>query len=250
VTNFIHDVYVQDDYAYLAYWDAGCRILDASNPTNPVEVSWFGQTENTDMGMDGDPWSRGFGSPGNAHYVQPSPDGDYVFIGSETYVGESGGITVFEVTDFDNPQLVAEIEAEDRNSGIFPDTSHNFHVTSDRPYTSWYDAGVRVYDITDPSNPEQTYKCDPEDRRFGRPSVPADSSLGAISVVVSSSSTRTAANGAHSASTVVPLPRTTPRTTTLGAPASGAFYKTIRVLIRWRCPPTPCGDQRTSARRR
>lgn len=166
VTNFVHDVYAQGDYAYLAYWDAGCRVLDVSDPTDPVEVSWFGQTENADMGMDGDPWDRVYGSPGNAHYVQPSPDGDHVYIGAETYAGESGGITVFDVTDFDDPQRVAEIEAEDRNPGIFPDTAHNFDVTSNRLYTSWYDAGARVYDITDPSNPKQTYEYDPDGLSF------------------------------------------------------------------------------------
>ncbi|WP_458204535.1 LVIVD repeat-containing protein [Haladaptatus sp. NG-SE-30] len=166
VTNFVHDVYAQDDYAYLAYWDAGCRILDVSDPTDPVEVSWFGQTKNADMGMDGDPWSRVFSSPGNAHYVQPSPDGNHVYIGAETYAGESGGITVFDVSDFDDPRQVAEIEAEDRNPGIFPDTSHNFDVTANRLYTSWYNAGARVYDITDPSNPRQTYEYDPDGSSF------------------------------------------------------------------------------------
>ncbi|WP_253513438.1 LVIVD repeat-containing protein [Halorussus vallis] len=166
VTNFVHDVYAQGDYAYLAYWDAGCRVLDVSDPTDPVEVSWFGQTENADMGMDGDPWSRVYGSPGNAHYVQPSPDGDHVYVGAETYAGESGGITVFDVSDFNDPQQVATIEAEDRNPGIFPDTSHNFDVTPNRLYTSWYNAGARVYDTTDPSNPQKTYEYDPDGSSF------------------------------------------------------------------------------------
>lgn len=166
VTNFVHDVYTQGDYAYLAYWDAGTRVLDVSDPTDPVEVSSFGETEDADKGDEGDPWNRVFASPGNAHYVQPSPDGDHVYVGAETYAGESGGIKVFDVTDFDDPQQVAEIEAEDRNDGIFADTSHNFDVTSNRLYTSWYDAGARVYDITDPANPEQTYEYDPDGSSF------------------------------------------------------------------------------------
>jgi hypothetical protein len=166
VTNFIHDVYVQDDYAYLAYWDAGTRVLDVSDPAEPVEVSSFGETEDADKGDDGNPWDRVYSSPGNAHYVQPSPDGDHVYVGAETYAGESGGIRVFDVTDFDSPQQVAEIEAEDRNNGIFADTSHNFDVTSNRLYTAWYNAGTRVYDITDPANPEQTYEYDPDGSSF------------------------------------------------------------------------------------
>lgn len=166
VTNFVHDVYAQGDYAYLAYWDAGTRVLDVSDPTDPVEVSSFGETEGADRGDEGNPWDRVYASPGNAHYVQPSPDGDHVYVGAETYAGESGGIKVFDVTDFDDPQQVAEIEAEDRNPGIFADTSHNFDVTSNQLYTSWYDAGARVYDITDPANPEQTYEYDPDGSSF------------------------------------------------------------------------------------
>lgn len=162
-TNFLHDVYVQGDYAYLAYWDAGCRVLDVSDPANPVEVSGFGEAPTADQSPEGGDL---LGPPGNAHYVQPSPDGDHVYIGAETYVGESGGITVFDVTGFDDPQLVAEIEAEDRNEGIFSDTSHNFDVTSNRLYTSWYNGGVRVYDVTNPSRPEQTYEYDPDGSSF------------------------------------------------------------------------------------
>lgn len=162
-TNFVHDVYVQDDLAYLAYWDAGTRVLDVSDPADPVEVSWFGVAPSADEEPTGGDL---LGPPGNAHYVQPSPDGDYVYVGAETYTGESGGVTVFDVTDFDAPRQVAEIEAEDRNDGIFADTSHNFDVMSNRLYTSWYDAGTRVYDITDPANPEQTYEYDPAGSSF------------------------------------------------------------------------------------
>ncbi|WP_435176492.1 LVIVD repeat-containing protein [Halorussus sp. AFM4] len=166
VTNFVHDVYAQGDYAYLAYWDAGCRVLDVSDPTDPVEVSAFGQAPGADRGDDGTHWDRVFAYPGNAHYVQPSPDGDHVYVGAETYAVQSGGIRVFDVSDFDDPRQVAEIEAEDRNPGIFPDTAHNFDVTANRLYTSWYDAGARVYDITDPANPEQTYEYDPDGSSF------------------------------------------------------------------------------------
>lgn len=158
-TNFVHDVYTQGDYSYLAYWDAGTRVLDVSDPANPVEVSWFGVAPNADQ-----PPASGdlLGLPGNAHYVQPSPDGDHVYVGAETYVGESGGVTVFDISDFDAPRKVAKIAADDRNPGTFPDTSHNFDVTENRLYTSWYRSGARVHDITDPSSPEQTYEYDPE----------------------------------------------------------------------------------------
>lgn len=154
--NFVHDVYVQDDLAYLAYWDAGCRVLDVSDPADPVEVSSFGEAGTNEI----------FAPPGNAHYVQPSPDGDQVYVGAETFSKASGGIKVFDVTDLDDPRQIAKIEAEDRNPGIFPDTSHNFDVTANRLYTSWYNGGVRLFDVTDPANPEKTYEYDPDGSSF------------------------------------------------------------------------------------
>lgn len=166
----VHNAHLVDDTLYVAkeapFDESALIVVDVSDPTDPVEVSSFGETEDADKDDEGDPWNRVFASPGNAHYVQPSPDGDHVYVGAETYAGESGGIKVFDVTDFDDPQQVAEIEAEDRNDGIFVDTSHNFDVTSNRLYTSWYDAGARVYDITDPVNPEQTYEYDPDGSSF------------------------------------------------------------------------------------
>lgn len=165
-TNFVHDVYTQDGYSYLAYWDAGTRVLDVSDPSNPVEVSAFGEAPGADKGTSGNVNDRLFGPPGNAHYVRPSPDGDHVYVGAETYIIESGGVKVFDVTDFDAPEQVARIDPPDVNEGIFGKTSHNFDVTQNRLYTSWYDGGATVFDITDPSNPEQTYRYDPEGSSF------------------------------------------------------------------------------------
>lgn len=166
-TNFLHDVYVQDDLAYLAYWDAGTRVLDVSDPADPVEVSGFGVAPDADEDVplnfgDTEFARRLLGPPGNAHYVQPSPDGDHVYVGAEQYVGESGGIRVWDVSDLNNPTKVATIEALDRNEGIFVDTAHNFDVTNNRLHTSWYRGGTRVYDITDPSDPTLLADYDPD----------------------------------------------------------------------------------------
>ena len=166
-TNFVHDVYVQNDLAYLAYWDAGTRILDVSDPANPTGVSAFGvapdAAEDVPYDFDDDEFVRRvLGPPGNSHYAQPSPNGDYVYDGAETYVDDSGGIRVWDVSDLDDPQQVATIEALDLNDGIFADTSHNFDVTANRIHTSWYRGGVRIYDITDPSDPSTLAIYDPE----------------------------------------------------------------------------------------
>lgn len=89
-TNFVHDVFVQDDLAYLAYWDAGCRVLDVSNPADPTEVSSFGVASDAadPVEFPSSEWvRRAFLRPGNAHYVQPSPDGNHVYVGAETFPG-------------------------------------------------------------------------------------------------------------------------------------------------------------------
>jgi hypothetical protein len=166
-TNFVHDVFVQNDLAYLAYWDAGTRLLDVSDPTNPTEVSAFGVAPDAgeDVPFDFDNAEfvrRLLGSPGNSHYVQPSPDGNYVYDGAETYINDSGDIRVWDVSDLDTPRKVATIEALDLNDGTFADTSHNFDVTANRIHTSWYRGGVRVYDITDPTDPSMLATYDPE----------------------------------------------------------------------------------------
>ncbi|WP_265108799.1 LVIVD repeat-containing protein [Halosolutus halophilus] len=175
-TNFLHDVYVQDDLAYLAYWDAGTRILDVSDPTDPVEVSAMGEAPDADEDVDfpSAEWvQRAFLPPGNSHYVQPTPNGDYVLQGAETFPKDAGvedpdnddygGIKVFDVTDFDDPEMVTRIDPPDVDAFR---TSHNFDVTANRLYTSWYAGGVKVFDFTDPSNPEELASYRPEGSSF------------------------------------------------------------------------------------
>jgi hypothetical protein len=115
-------------YAYVAT-GSGLSVADFRNPTQPEVVGSMTASDPAGGILDA------------------KVDSDHVYVGAETCAGESGGIRVFDVTDFDDPQQVAEIEAEDRNNGIFADTSHNFGVTSNRLYTAWYNAGTRVYDI-------------------------------------------------------------------------------------------------------
>jgi hypothetical protein len=197
LTNVLHDVYVQDDYLYMAFWDAGVVIADVSDKSSPETVAQFGEAPTADEPADlfdddgnlipanyREYVTEYYGSPGNAHYVQPSPDGDYVYVGAETFPGENnvgdidgdgedetvdvpgvyGGIDVWDVTDYENPENVATIEAPDV-SGAFR-TSHNFDVTNNRLHSSWYAGGVRVHDITDPTNPEELYSYQEDGVQF------------------------------------------------------------------------------------
>jgi len=153
-----HDVYVQDDLLYQAFWDSGVVVADVSDPTDPQLVTQFGDAPGADEpGFDVENYLT---APGNAHYVQPSPAGDLVYVGAETFPGnfvdnpdndDYGGIRIFDVSDADDPQELVRIDPP--NADVFR-TSHNFDVTANRLHASWYDGGVTVHDVTDPGNPE------------------------------------------------------------------------------------------------
>jgi hypothetical protein len=165
-----HDLYVQDDLLYQAYWDAGVVIADVSDPTNPTTVAQFGDVDGADTPQpDPFPLERYFTAPGNAHYVQPSPDGDHVYVGPESFPNlipgsdNYGQIRVFDVTDIDDPELVSTIQPPDVDAFR---TAHNFDVTANELHASWYAGGVRIYDITDPANPTEEAVYDPDGYSF------------------------------------------------------------------------------------
>lgn len=186
--NPCHDLYVQNDLVYGAFWDAGTIVLNASDPTDPQFVTQFGAAPNGNNALP--PWlvdKESFGAwfvrefpladyyagDGNAHYVQPTPDGNYTFVGDEKFPNrleddpateEYGGIRVFDTQNLNDVQQVAyiappDVDAERR-------TSHNFDVKANKLHASWYGGGVRVYDITDPTNPVEEAVYDPDGVEF------------------------------------------------------------------------------------
>lgn len=162
--NPIHDLYVQDGVAYLAHWDAGTVMVDVSDPTAPETLAHFGAAPHADEPPeDGSfPLGRYLNKPGNAHYVQPTPSGDHVLVGAETFPGgdasteDYGGIRIFDVSDLDAVEQVGYVAPPDDTDAFR--TSHNFDVTANRLHASWYRGGARVYDITDVTAPEERAK--------------------------------------------------------------------------------------------
>lgn len=187
-----HDLYEQDGFLYNAFWDAGVVVLDVDDPTDPDFVTQFGaapsgdeelrpwrpreesRSEFFDAAFPSDRYSAG---EGNAHYVQPSPDGEYVYVGDEKFpnrVQENpptdafGGIRIFRTKNLDDDRK----RRVERVGYISPPdveglrTAHNFDVTDDRVHASWYDGGVRRYDITDPSSPKEVGVYNPDGQSF------------------------------------------------------------------------------------
>ncbi len=122
---------------------------------------------------DPDYLGRLFLPPGNAHYAQPPPDGDYVYVGAETFPGsvgvsdpdedDFGGIKVFDTSDLSNPEFVTRIDPPSVDGFR---TSHNFDVTDNRLHISWYEGGARVFDSSDPANPEERAAYNPDGSSF------------------------------------------------------------------------------------
>ena len=175
--NPLHDIYVQDDLAYLAYWDAGCVVVDVSDPTDPRAVAHFGAGPQAAEQPDdtADFYQRYLGGERtNAHYARPSPDGDYTYVGAETFPGpfedtvvpgDHGGIRVFDTSDVSASSTpsdpyeeeIAYIPAPEHPTDATDPvtTSHNFDVTDEKLFASWYQGGIRAYDLSDPTNPTE-----------------------------------------------------------------------------------------------
>lgn len=161
----LHDLYVHDDVAYLAHWDAGTWAVDVSDPTAPELLARIrGRDPETFVEMTGSEARRDYSEPpGNDHYVATNDDGTLLGIGVESWDtdtsddrGGPGGVTLYDVSDPTAAEELAFIEpppTPDPTFGGTWTTSHNFWFRGDRLYVSWYEGGVRVYDVSDPTDP-------------------------------------------------------------------------------------------------
>ena len=132
----LHDVIVQDGYAYLSYWDDGAVMLDVGagthggTPTEPAFVSRYNYPA------------------GNTHTAWRA--GRYLFVGDEIFPQEwdadapieaRGYIHVLDMEDPENPVEVARYEVPEAGA-------HNIWAEGDRLYVGYYQAGLRVVDIS------------------------------------------------------------------------------------------------------
>ena len=90
---FLHDVWVQDNIAYLSYWDAGLVLLDVSDPSSPT---FMGDSTYADP----DPLSGQFPA-GDGHVAVPSADGRRVLFGDEDF--SAGALNSFTFNDTTYP---------------------------------------------------------------------------------------------------------------------------------------------------
>jgi len=132
----LHDVIIQEGYAYASYWDDGVVILDVGagshggTPRAPVLVSQFKYPV------------------GNTHVAWRH--GQYLFVGDEIFpavwdadqpIEARGYIHVLDMSDIENPVEVAKYEVPEAGA-------HNVWTEGDRLYVGYYQAGLRVLDIS------------------------------------------------------------------------------------------------------
>jgi hypothetical protein len=148
----LHDLFVQDGVAYMAYWNSGTAMVDVSDPANPSLIG---------LVRAGSPKS-----PNNDHYVMPSEDGNLVAIGKEQ-IGffANLGVELWDISDKTDTEFLAEIEPP-ANPEFGERTSHNFDFSGDHLYTSWYAGGVRVHDISNPGSPAEVDSYQAEGPEF------------------------------------------------------------------------------------
>jgi hypothetical protein len=172
----IHDVTVHNDVAALAYWDAGTYLLDVSTPSAPTLL---GAVDPGDPAVLRDPPPRsGIVPPGNHHVAVLAPGGDVLAVGRESWavehegdlLGGPSGVDLYDVSDPASPARLSSIApppSPDPRFGGTWTTAHNFDVTDDTLYTSWYQGGVKRHDVSDPADPvEETWWADPDATRF------------------------------------------------------------------------------------
>jgi hypothetical protein len=144
---YLHDVYVENGLAYLAYWRDGLVILDVGNGVkggaiaNPRFVARFSYNH------------AGLYPPGyiaGTHAVFRS--GNYVFLGDESYPGTAdlfsreqfatrGLMHVVDVSDLEHPRAVAFYDPIE--FGV-----HNIFVQDGLAYIGGYNGGIRVVDVS------------------------------------------------------------------------------------------------------
>lgn len=132
----LHDVIVQEGYAYLSYWDDGVVMLDVGagthggTPTEPQFVSRYKYPA------------------GNTHTAWRA--GRYLFVGDEIFPADwdadrpieaRGYVHVLDMEDPERPVEVARYEVPEAGA-------HNIWVEGDRLYVGYYQAGLRVVDIS------------------------------------------------------------------------------------------------------
>jgi len=161
------DVYVSGSYAYVAAYEDGLKVIDISDPTNPVEVGHFNYIGYAHhVYVSGSyayvvTWQDGLkvidiSDPTNPVEVGHFDDGDYpesVYVsGSYAYVGYNGyNAEILKIIDISDPTTPTKV-------GDFDDGGEfvlNLYVSGSYAYVAEAWDGLAIFNISDPTTPSK-----------------------------------------------------------------------------------------------
>ena len=137
---YIHDLFVQDNIAYLhAGWE-GFGIIDFNDPDAPVTLGTLESYQNQ----------------GYNHSGWISEDGNYYYMLDETHGAD---IKIIDISDPEDIFVVSRT-----NAGSTPNQiAHNAIVQGNLLYTSYYYDGLQVFDVSKPEYPRRVVEYDTYD---------------------------------------------------------------------------------------
>jgi len=133
---------------YGAYWDAGLRIVDVSNPPIASAGNWYPP----EIGK----WDDFKGSGGNIHHAVPYPgliDGRHFTVVAPEFSGSdhTGWIMIIDTTKPTDPfevgRWIIPGNHTNRESGRFTFSPHNLDLGNGHIYLGHYHAGMWVIDM-------------------------------------------------------------------------------------------------------
>ncbi len=130
---YAHDIFVENDTAFLNCANSGLYAVDFSDVDNPELIGSL--TSYPQQGYNHSGWMH--------------PNRQYYYLADENHGRD---IKVVDISDLANMDVVTTFNASSTSSLSIP---HNLIVRCDKLYVSYYYDGLQVYDLADPANPQR-----------------------------------------------------------------------------------------------
>ena len=137
---YIHDLYVQDNIAYLHAGSYGLIVVDFTDPASPVLLGT----------MDNYP------QQGYNHSGWLSEDGQYYYLCDETHGSD---VKIVDVSDLSEMRVISTMNPASYQEQI----PHNVYPKDGLLYVSYYYDGLQVFDVSNPLYPRRVAYYDTYD---------------------------------------------------------------------------------------